>query len=369
MNAQFFPNQRFRRLASILMAAAAISVFVFFQSAAAQQPQLSLADFLIGLRSKKVTLPERNKLLTDAAKARGVTFELTPEIEKELENTGADKDLIAAIRSKATVVKIAATVPPKTEPKVDPVPVSTPPPPDHAFYQKRAGSFMTKGDFDSAVADLNKAIELSPSDASDFTSRGLAYYNKKSYDLAIADYSKAIELKPSESMTYVNRGFAYEKSGDSEKALVDFQKAFDLDAKNESASLNLKRLKDEKAARLAKEQAAQKPVETPKPAPVDAVPSEIALGQLSLAQATKMVMPVYPDMARKANIEGKVAVDVTIDTEGNVTAAKAQNGHPFLRQAAEEAAKRSKFKPAMFGSVAVKATGFIVYNFTRNNGQ
>ncbi|MGH9819040.1 MAG: tetratricopeptide repeat protein, partial [Pyrinomonadaceae bacterium] len=212
MNAQIFPNKRFRRLSSALLAAAAISVFVFFQTAAAQQPQLSLADFLIGLRSKKVTLPERNKLLTEAAKARGVTFELTPEIEKELDNTGADKELIDAIRSKATVVKIAATVPPKTDTKVDPVPVSTPPPPpDHAFYQKRAGTFMAKGEFDSAIIDLNKAIEMNATDSSDYASRGLAYYNKKSYDAAIADYSKAIELKPSDSMTYVNRGFALEK--------------------------------------------------------------------------------------------------------------------------------------------------------------
>ncbi|MGH7784147.1 MAG: energy transducer TonB, partial [Candidatus Binatia bacterium] len=135
--------------------------------------------------------------------------------------------------------------------------------------------------------------------------------------------------------------------------------------KNESASLNLKRLKDDKAARIAKEQAAQKPVEVSKPV----IPDAIALGQLSPAQATKMVMPVYSDVARKANIEGKVVVDVTLDPEGNVTSAKAENGHPFLRQAAEEAAKRSKFKPAMFGETPVKATGFIVYNFTRNGGQ
>jgi TonB family protein len=369
MKAQHFRNLRpGRLLSSALLAMIVASVFMFFQSAAAQQSQLSLADFLIALRSKKATLPERNKLLTEAAKARGVTFSLTPEIEKELENTGADKDLIDAIRSKASVVKVSATVPPKT----DPMPMSTPPPPDHAFYQKRAGTFLAKGDFDSAVSDLTKAIELNSSDASDYSSRGLAYYNKKSFDLAIADYGKAIELKPNDSMTYVNRGFAYEKSGDTEKALADFQKAFDLDSNNESASLNLKRLKDEKAAKLAKEQekaAAQKPVETPKVTPSVAVPDAIALGQLSSAQATKMVMPIYSDVARKANIEGKVTVNITLDAEGNVTSAKAGNGHPFLRQAAEEAARKSKFKPAMFGETPVKATGFIVYNFTRNGGQ
>ena len=68
----------------------AVMIAIFSINSFAQQAQLSLADFLIGLRSKKVTIEERNKILTDAARERGVTFALTPEIEKELENTGAE---------------------------------------------------------------------------------------------------------------------------------------------------------------------------------------------------------------------------------------------------------------------------------------
>ena len=101
MNAQLFPNPRCRKILSAILAAAVMSIFVLSQSAIAQQgPPLSLADFLIALRSKKATMQERNKLLTDATRARGVTFELTPEIEKELEATGADKELVDAIKAK-----------------------------------------------------------------------------------------------------------------------------------------------------------------------------------------------------------------------------------------------------------------------------
>jgi len=364
MNAQHFSSTRSGRIVSLTMLTIAIfSIAVFCQAAIAQQPELSLADFVIGLRSKKLTLPERNKILTEAAKTRGVTFGMTPEIEKELENTGADKDLIEAIKSKAPIQKVSGTVPPK----VDPVPASTPPPPDHAFYQKRAGSFIAKGDFDSAVTDLTKAIELNSTDASDFVSRGMAYYNKKSYDLAIADFDKALALKPNDSMTYVDHGFANEKLGNADKALGDFKKAFDLDNTNETASLNLKRLQDEKDKALAKEReaaAAKKAAETP---PVQKAPDSISMGQLTSSQATKMVMPIYSEVARKANIEGKVTVYVTLDEEGNVVSAKAESGHPFLRQAAEDAARKSKFKPAMFNSTPVKGSGFIVYNFTRSN--
>jgi len=361
MNAQYFsPLKSGRFLPLIMLAATVFSIAVFCQAAMAQQAELSLADFLIGLRSKKVTLPERNKILTEAAKTRGVTFTLTPEIEKELENTGADKDLIDAIRSKSPIVKVSSPVQPKTDP--------VPPPPDHAFYQKRAGSFVAKGDFDSAIADFSKAIELDSKDPADFVNRGMAYYNKKSYDLAITDFDKALGLRPNDSMTYVDRGFANEKLGNAEKALADFKKALEFDATNDTASLNVKRLEDEKTkAELAEKAkaAAQKPVETPVQKPSQA-PDSISLGQLTSAQATKMVMPVYSDVARKANIEGKVTVYVTLDETGSVTSAKAESGHPFLRQAAEDAARRSKFKPAMFGTVAVKGSGFIVYNFTRN---
>src|SRR5688500_6917100 len=75
----------------------------------AQTPQLSLADLLIGLRSKKVSLQERNTILTEAVRQRGVTFTMTPEIEKELETTGASPTLVEAIRLKTAV---AVKVPP-----------------------------------------------------------------------------------------------------------------------------------------------------------------------------------------------------------------------------------------------------------------
>ncbi len=71
----------------------------------AQQPQLTLADLLIGLRSKKVSLVERNSILTEAVKQRGVTFALSVDIEKELTATGAAKNLLDAIREKAHEVQ------------------------------------------------------------------------------------------------------------------------------------------------------------------------------------------------------------------------------------------------------------------------
>jgi TonB family protein len=56
--------------------------------------------------------------------------------------------------------------------------------------------------------------------------------------------------------------------------------------------------------------------------------------------------PTYPPLAKAALISGDVPVEVSIDAAGNVTSARAESGHPLLREASEAAAKRWKFAPA-----------------------
>src|SRR5687767_8666509 len=82
------------RFAAVMSIMLAFLFTALSHSARAQGNQLSLADILIGLRSKKVSLQDRNKILADAINTRGTTFSLTPEIEKELAVTGADRSLL-----------------------------------------------------------------------------------------------------------------------------------------------------------------------------------------------------------------------------------------------------------------------------------
>ena len=53
-----------------------------------------------------------------------------------------------------------------------------------------------KSEYDSAIRDYTKAIELDPKFVDAYNNRGLSYDNKKEYDSAIRDYTKAIELDP-----------------------------------------------------------------------------------------------------------------------------------------------------------------------------
>ncbi len=321
----------------------------------AQQAQLTLADLLIGLRSKKATLEERNAILADAVRERGITFSLSPEIEKELVATGASRGLVDAVRVRSVIAK------PQPTPAPIAAPVPTPTPPDFDFYKTRADANLGKGEYSLALADYDKAVSLRTDSAVAFLDRGRTYFNLKELNKAAADLDRAIELDPNNSRAFYNRGLIFESNGELEKALLDYQKAIDLDENNEAAKAMVAKVSDLIRAREVAAKAP--PPELQKPEPVK-VPESLNLGNLSKANAIKMVMPSYSVVARRSNIEGIVVVEVQLDEKGDVVTAKAISGHQFLRSSAEDAARRSRFKPAMFGDVPVKGFGTITYNFS-----
>jgi TonB family protein len=331
------------------------AIFIAFTiTSTAQQPQLSLADLLIGLRSKKVTIEERNTILAAAVRERGVTFAFTPEIEKELTVTGASRVLIDAVKEKSVVASV---------PKPASTPVPTPTPPDFNFYKTRADASYVQGEYTLALADYNKAVSLKADSPVAFLNRGRTFLNLKDYSRAGADFDKSIELDPKDSTAFLNRAALNEKLGEMEKAAADYQSAVDLDPANEEAKAALKNLRDQLQAKAA---ATQPPPALAAPAKA---PESIDMGAIPATSAIRMAKPVYPTVAQKANIEGRVVVGVKLDEEGNVVEAKAVSGHQFLKNAAEDAARKSKFKPAMFGDKPVKGTGTITYNFNLRPGE
>ena len=331
------------------IAALAVLLALGTMTTFAQNPPLSLADLLIGLRSKKVTIGERNQILTTAVKERGVTFAMSPEIEKELTATGADANLIAAVKARSQPIKPVAVA--------TPAPTPTPAPPDAAFFQKRADEHADKGEFDAAFNDYTKAVEMKGDDANLYVKRGRTLVSLKSYDRSVKDFDKAIELNPKTAIAFFNRGVSFEKLGDAQKALADYKKAAELDDTNAAAKAEAKRLQDQ----FDQEEAAKRAAEKPK---VVVKPEFLNLGALSNSNAVRLVMPTYPVMARQSRVEGKVSVEVELDLEGNVVSADATSGPAMLKQAAEDAAKKSKFNPATFNGEPIKAKGVVTYNFT-----
>jgi periplasmic protein TonB len=81
-------------------------------------------------------------------------------------------------------------------------------------------------------------------------------------------------------------------------------------------------------------------------------------------QVIKQVKPVYPDMARQAELEGVVLLLVGVDEFGNVIEATVLQSVPGLDQAAIDAVYKWKFKPAKQRDIPVPVRISLPIRFT-----
>jgi hypothetical protein len=87
------------------------------------------------------------------------------------------------------------------------------------------------------------------------------------------------------------------------------------------------------------------------------------MGGVLNGKAVERPAPVWPREARE--VTGAVTVQVLVNEEGKVMKAWAVSGPEPLRQAAVEAAARTKFSPTRLSGRPVKIAGVLVYNFAR----
>ena len=105
---------------------------------------------------------------------------------------------------------------------------------DQAFcYYFRGMAHHRKGNPNEAVDDLSKAIVLKP-DPRFFDDRGNLLARQGKLDRAIVDLNKAIEIAPRYAKAYGDRGLIRLMRGETADAELDFQKCFELDSTLES---------------------------------------------------------------------------------------------------------------------------------------
>ncbi len=85
-------------------------------------------------------------------------------------------------------------------------------------------------------------------------------------------------------------------------------------------------------------------------------------------QIIKRVLPEYPELARKAGLEGKVIVEIIVGKDGHVKSARVlKSDNEIFNQAALNAVKQYVFKPAMQNDrpVSVRVIQPIVFSLER----
>ena len=148
------------------------------------------------------------------------------------------------------------------------------------------------GDFDRAIADYTRALELKPGDAKTIrnlriahTRRGLAAARLGEPERALVDLGRAIELEPSHPTAYLRRGELRLERGELQAAIEDLEAAARLAPDNREARAELDRARAALAAHAAP---APEPAVAPSarpPAPAPAAPAPTAPGPTAATPA------------------------------------------------------------------------------------
>jgi hypothetical protein len=96
-------------------------------------------------------------------------------------------------------------------------------------YYSRGTANSAMGKTSLAMADLTKAIELEPGNASYLLFRALLFLHDNAFEHAIADANKSIELNPKSADGYLGRAIIRGKSGNFEAAAQDCDHALKID--------------------------------------------------------------------------------------------------------------------------------------------
>jgi len=100
-----------------------------------------------------------------------------------------------------------------------------------AIHLFKGISYTANGQYNQAISDFNRALEINPKYAEAYNERGIVYDDKGQYDQAISDYTKAIEINPKFAIAYNNRGGVYDDKGQYDQAISDYTKAIEINPK------------------------------------------------------------------------------------------------------------------------------------------
>jgi tetratricopeptide (TPR) repeat protein len=104
-------------------------------------------------------------------------------------------------------------------------------------HLNRAYQYGRKGDFDQAIEEYSRSLDLARNSALAFRNRGSVYVNKGQDALALQDFDQAIWLDPHDAGTFVNRGNLYLRRGEFDRAFRDWDEAIRLDP-NQAVAFN-----------------------------------------------------------------------------------------------------------------------------------
>lgn len=105
-------------------------------------------------------------------------------------------------------------------------------------YNNRGLAKFQIGDFAGAISDYTRSLELNDNEAVVYFNRGFARFNQADYTGAIGDYTESILKAPEQTGAYFYRGEAYGRLGNYQQAAEDYTRAIQLNPQDAVAYNN-----------------------------------------------------------------------------------------------------------------------------------
>lgn len=105
-------------------------------------------------------------------------------------------------------------------------------PKDAVALTNRGNIYRDDEEYERALADYDAALQFAPDDGDVHYSRALVLIELREYDRAIADFDRAVALKPDFATAYIDRGITHVSRGSYDRALADFDQMLAIDPKN-----------------------------------------------------------------------------------------------------------------------------------------
>ncbi len=102
----------------------------------------------------------------------------------------------------------------------------------YKVYLNRGVAYLNLKDYNPAIEDLTKSIELNNTNASAYHTIGMIYYDLQDYTLAVENFTRALDLSQDNPVTFFNLGMSYFRQEDKESACPYFHKACSMGDKN-----------------------------------------------------------------------------------------------------------------------------------------
>lgn len=105
-------------------------------------------------------------------------------------------------------------------------------------WHNRGVSYARLGRFEDAISDFDRTVRLNPQYTNAYFNRGELRYELGQFDEALKDYGEAIRLQPRDAAAYNSRGHTYYRMGDYQAAINDYARAIRIDPQSAAAYTN-----------------------------------------------------------------------------------------------------------------------------------